>query len=89
MTGRSKPSRSNVKGKLADFDRPGLIGLVRDLYAASKDNQAFLRARLQLGEDVLEPCKAAINRWLWPDVLKNQLVHVAMHLSGPRRTRAG
>ena len=77
MTGRSKPSWSDVKGKLAEFDRPGLIGLVQDLYAANKDNQAFLHARLHLGEDVLKPYKEAIDRWLWPDVFKNQDTSVA------------
>lgn len=77
MTGRSKPSWSDVKGKLADFDRPGLIGLVQDLYAASKDNQAFLHARFGLGDDVLKPYKATIDRWLWPDVFKNQDTSVA------------
>ncbi len=77
MTGRSKPSWSDVKAKLADFDRQGLIGLVQDLYAASKDNQAFLHTRLHLCEDVLEPYKAAVDRWLWPDVFKNQDASVA------------
>lgn len=77
MTGRSKPSWSDVKGKLADFDRPGLIGLVQDLYAASKDNQAFLHARFGLGDDVLKPYKTTIDRWLWPDVFKNQDTSVA------------
>jgi hypothetical protein len=77
MTGRSKPSWSDVRGKLADFDRPGLIGLVQDLYAASKDNQAFIHARLNLGEDVLKPYKETIDRWLWPDVFKNQDASVA------------
>jgi hypothetical protein len=59
------------------FDRASLVGLVQDLYAASKDNQAFLHARLRLGEAVLEPYKAAIDRWLWPDVFKNQDTSVA------------
>ena len=77
MTGRGKPSWSDVKAKLADFDCPGLIGLVQDLYAARKDNQAFLHARLHLGEDVLKPYKEAIDRWLWPDVFKNQDTSVA------------
>jgi hypothetical protein len=77
MTGRSKPSWSDVKDKLADFDRPGLIGLVQDLYVASKDNQAFIHARLNLGEDVLKPYKETIDRWLWPDVFKNQDTSVA------------
>ena len=56
MTGRSKPSWSDVKGKLADFDRPGLIGLVQDLYAASKDNQAFIHVSLITDPDVIRRC---------------------------------
>jgi hypothetical protein len=66
------PTWSDVKAKLADFDRAGLLGLVQDLYAASKDNQAFLHARFALGDDVLKPYKATIDRWLWPDLFKNQ-----------------
>lgn len=74
---KSSPSWSDVKAKLADFDRAGLIGLVQDLYAASKDNQAFLHARFGLGADVLKPYKTTIDRWLWPDVFKNQDTSVA------------
>jgi hypothetical protein len=77
MATRKAPSWSDVKDKLAGFDRPGLIGLVQDLYAASKDNQAFLHARFGLGDDVLKPYKVAIDRWLWPDVFKNQDSSVA------------
>lgn len=72
-----KPSWSAVKSKLADHDRASLLGLVQDLYAANKDNQAFLHARLNLGDNVLEPYKATLARWLWPDVFKNQDVSVA------------
>ena len=75
--GRSSASWTDVKAKLADFDCPGLIGLVQDLYTASKDNQAFLHARLHLGEDVLKPYKETIDRWLWPDVFKNQNTSLA------------
>jgi hypothetical protein len=74
---RTTPRWSDLKSKLADFDRAGLIGLVQDLYAASKDNQAFLHARFGLGDDVLKPYKATIDRWLWPDVFKNQSTSVA------------
>src|SRR3954453_20348383 len=66
------PSWSDVKARLAEFDRAGLLGLVQDLYAASKDNQAFLHTRFGLGGDVLDPYKAAIDRWLWPNVYRNQ-----------------
>ena len=51
-TKKITPSWSDVKTKLADFDRTGLIGLVQDLYTASKDNQTFLHARFALGDDV-------------------------------------
>lgn len=70
-------SWNDVKAKLADFDRAGLIGLLRNLYASNKDNQAFLHARFALGDDVLKPYKAALDRWLWPDVLKSQDTSVA------------
>lgn len=74
---KATASWSDVKAKLADFDRTGLLGLVQDLYAASKDNQAFLHARFGLGGDVLKPYKITIDRWLWPDVFKNQVTSVA------------
>ncbi len=77
MATRKAPSWSDVKDKLADFERPGFIGLVHDLYATSKENQAFLHSRLGLGDDVLKPYKATIDRWLWPDVFKNQDTSVA------------
>jgi hypothetical protein len=76
-TGKKKPAWSDVKTKLADFDRSGLIGLVQDLYTASKENQTFLHARFALGDDVLKPYKITIDRWLWPDVFKNQDTSVA------------
>jgi hypothetical protein len=71
------PTWMLVKAKLATFDRAGLLGLVRDLYAADKENRTFLHARFGLGEDVLEPYKQTIERWLWPDVIRNQNTSVA------------
>ncbi len=76
-TKKNTPSWSDVKTKLVDFDRAGLLGLLQDLYAANKDNQTFLHARLSLGDDVLKPYKITIDRWLWPDVFKNQDTSVA------------
>ena len=76
-TRKTTPSWSDVKTKMADFDRAGLLGLVQDLYAASKDNQTFLHARFGLGGDVLKPYKATIDRWLWPDMFKQQDTSVA------------
>ena len=68
----SKPSWTDVRAELANFDRLGLLGLIQDLYAAHKDNQTFLHARLGLGADILKPYKETLDRWLWPDVLRNQ-----------------
>ena len=74
MTNKDKSAAtwSDVKAKLGDFDRAGLLGLVQDLYTTSKDNQNFLHARFGLGCDVLKPYKTIIERWLWPDVFKHQ-----------------
>jgi len=66
MSKKTTPSWSDVKTKLTDVDRTGLIGLVQDLYAASKDNKAFLHARFGLGDDPLEPYKDVIIRWINP-----------------------
>ena len=76
-TKKANPSWIDIKAKLADFDRDGLLGLLQNLYADSKDNQAFLHARLRLGGDVLKPYKATIDRWLWPNVLQQQDTSVA------------
>ena len=65
-TAKTTPSWSDVKTQLADFDRAGLLGLVQDLYAASKDNKAFLHARFGLGDDPLEPYKTIITQWINP-----------------------
>ena len=68
----ASPTWSDVKRALLDFDRAGLRGLVQDLYAANKDNQAFLHARLGLGHDQLQPFKASISKWIAPDLMKGQ-----------------
>src|ERR1039458_4836948 len=69
---KSQPTWTDVKAKLADFDRAALLGLIQSLYTAHKDNQTFLHARFGLGEDVPEPYKKTIDRWLWPDLFRKQ-----------------
>ena len=73
----ASPTWSDVRTALLDFDRAGLRGLVQDLYTASKDNQAFLHARLGLGHDQLQPFKACISNWICPDIMKNQSISVS------------
>jgi len=74
---QSQPTWATVKARLASLDRLALIGLIQDLYSASGDNQVFLHARFGLSKDVLKPYKEALDRWLWPDVLRNQDISVA------------
>jgi hypothetical protein len=64
---RSKPAWTDVKSALSGFDRPGLLGVIQDLYAATAENRAFLHARLGLGPDAVRPYRETIHRWLWPD----------------------
>ena len=76
-TSQSQPRWTDVKAKLTSLDRIGLIGLVQDLYALHRDNQTFLHTRFGLGKDVLKPYKETLDRWLWPDVMRNQDISVA------------
>ena len=71
------PTWIDIRGALSRFDRAGLLGLVQDLYAASQHNQAFLHARLGLGQDQLEPYKARISRWISPDLTRNQAISIS------------
>ena len=57
---RSQPTWTDVKARLASFDRLGLLGLIQDLYAAHKDNQTFLHTRFGLGGDILTPYKETL-----------------------------
>lgn len=68
---------SALKVRLSNLDAATLVALLHDLYAASKDNQAFLHARFDLGNDVLNPYKTTIERWLSPDVFRGQDVSVS------------
>ncbi len=73
----ASPTWIDVKGALLSFDRAGLLGLVQDLYGASKENQTFLHARLGLGDDQLRPYKVSVSRWICPDLMRNQPVSVS------------
>ena len=74
---KAKPTWRDVKSELDGFDRVGLLALIKDLHGASRDNEAFLSARLGLGTDPLQPYRKAISRWICPDVMKGQNVSVA------------
>jgi hypothetical protein len=71
-TTSKQPTWSDLKSQLREMDQNALLALIKDMYTASKDNQAFLHARFALGKDVLEPYKAIILRWVCPDIFRNQ-----------------
>ena len=74
---RKKPTWSNVKKALADYDRPKLIALISDLYASNPANKIFLHARFGTGEEALEPYLKIIEDSLYPDVHKNKPIQIA------------
>lgn len=75
---KSKPTWSDVKSKLADFDRAGLQQLVADLYVFHKDNQTFLHARFGLGENPLEAYKQRIQAALAPDISRKRNANISV-----------
>jgi hypothetical protein len=74
---KSSPAWRDVKASLVAFNRAGLLGLIQDLYAMSKDNEAFLHARLGLGRHQLEPYKARISKSICPDIMRSEPVSVS------------
>jgi len=74
---RKKPTWSDVKAAIANYERPALIGIISDLYAYSTPNKNFLHARFSLGSDALKPYKKIIEDALFPDVMANDSVEIA------------
>ena len=66
---KTKPSWVDVKEKLADIDRAGLMQLIADMYAADKINQSFLHTRFYLGGDPLDIYKKRIHKALFPNIM--------------------
>ena len=79
MAPSAKPSATwrNVKHALSSFDRDGLLGLLKDLHELRPENRAFLEARLGVAGEPLAPYKKAIERSVYPDLVKGHPVSVA------------
>ncbi len=75
---KKKPTWTDVKAVICAFERPALIGLISDLYAFSPENKDFLHARFSLGADVLKPYKKVVEEALFPDVMANNDVEIAV-----------
>jgi hypothetical protein len=79
---KTGPTWGDLKARLGDIDRDGLVRLIADLYATSSDNRSFLHARFALGDDPLGAYKDVVMRWVYPDVFKHQNVSVAKAKKG-------
>ena len=74
---KKKPSWSDIKKALAEYDRLALLGLIADLYACNPQNKTFLHARFSTGSDSLKPYLKIIDDALYPDMYKNKPVQIA------------
>jgi hypothetical protein len=45
---KKKPTWTDLERQRAGLDRPELLGLIHDLYAASRNNPSFLHVRFAL-----------------------------------------
>lgn len=71
-------SWQKIKDRLKHLDQQTLLLLVRDLYALNNENKLFLATRYGLGDnDNLSKYKAIIDRWLYPELHKNQQLSIA------------
>ena len=52
---------NDIKAELAQLDRAGLRGLLKDLHAPRPENRAFLAARFGVGSDPLAPFQKEIS----------------------------
>ena len=75
---KKKATWSDVKTAISSFERPALLALIADLYTFSPENRDFLHARFSLGGDVLKPYKKVIEEALFPDVIANDDVEIAV-----------
>ena len=74
---KSSLTWSRVKRELSALEEADVLRLLHDLYGARPENRDFMHARLRLAEvDSLEPYKKTIERWISPNVLRNQNVSV-------------
>ena len=57
----------DVKASLGGMDRPGLLGVIRDLYKANNLNRRFLHARFVPAAPVLEEYRRLVRDAVFPD----------------------
>jgi hypothetical protein len=67
MKNKQSATWTDVKASLDLVDRPGLLGIIRDLYEASNLNRRFLRARFVPAAPVLEEYRRLVRDAVFPD----------------------
>lgn len=67
MKKRNPATWANVKASLDSMDRPGLMGVIRDLYEASPLNRRFLQARFVPALPVIEEYRQLVRAAVFPD----------------------
>jgi len=67
MRSKKPASWSNVKASLSSMDRPGLVGVIRDLYDASAGNRRFLHARFVPAAATVDEYRDIVQKAVFPD----------------------
>ena len=67
---------TDVKARLGRMDRPGLLGVIRDLYEASNPNRRFLHARFAAETPVIEEYRRLVTDAVFPDPLSRRQIRL-------------
>ena len=76
MNKKRQPTWAAVKRKLGDIDRPGLVGIIRDLYEASSLNRRFLHARFVPAAPILEEYRRMVRAAVFPDPVSQRPIRL-------------
>ncbi|MEO7190267.1 MAG: hypothetical protein ABI051_04365 [Vicinamibacterales bacterium] len=76
MRPRKAGSWSKVKAGLAGVDRPGLIGIIQNLYEANSANRRFLHARFVPEAAAIETYRTLVEDAVAPDPLSQRPIRL-------------
>ena len=75
MRKRTRGTWATVKASLERMDRPGLVGVIRDLYEAGNQNRRFLHARF-VSVAALDEYRSLVRAAVFPDPLSRRPVRL-------------
>jgi len=76
MKTKNPATWATVKASLDSIDRPGLLGVIRDLYEASTLNRRFLHARFVQAAPVIEEYRRLVRSALFPDPFSHRPIRL-------------